>query len=249
MSPSSSDVGAPVAARRRAGLDHVTSVSAGEIVGVAGVEGNGQAELINASCSAWEPRRRIDPARMAPTPPGSDAAAQRHAGVAYIPEDRQREGLLLDAPLWENASWATSARRPISRARGSRRAGARGATARIIEGPTSGHRRRRRSVCAVGGNQQKLIVGRELAGSPRLLIAAHPTRGMDVGAQAEIWARLGRARDEGLAVLLVSSDLGELIALADRVVVILRGRLVAEFEGGRVSLEALGAAMTGATPA
>lgn len=100
-----------------------------------------------------------------------------------------------------------------------------------------------------GGNQQKLIVGRELSGEPRVLIAVHPTRGVDVGAQAAIWARLVAARDAGLAVLLLSADLHELIGLSDRVLVMLRGAIVAELDPAVVTPETLGRAMTGLDPA
>ena len=95
-----------------------------------------------------------------------------------------------------------------------------------------------------GGNQQKLIVGREMSGDPVLLIAAHPTRGVDVGAQAAIWDHIKRAR-EGLAVLLISADLDELIGLSDRIEVILRGQLVGEFDPQTATPQDLGAAMTG----
>ena len=97
-----------------------------------------------------------------------------------------------------------------------------------------------------GGNQQKLIVGREMSGDPVLLVAAHPTRGVDVGAQAAIWEQIREARRHGLAVLLISADLDELIGLSDRIEVILRGRLVAEFDPQTVTPEHLGSAMTGA---
>jgi general nucleoside transport system ATP-binding protein len=97
-----------------------------------------------------------------------------------------------------------------------------------------------------GGNQQKLVVGRELAGDPVLLIAAHPTRGVDVGAQAGIWDELRRARARGLAVLLVSADLDELIGLSDTIKVMLRGRLVADADPATVTPQELGSAMTGA---
>ncbi len=100
-----------------------------------------------------------------------------------------------------------------------------------------------------GGNQQKLIVGREMAGEPRVLIAAHPTRGVDVGAQAAIWTRLSAVRRAGVAVLLVSADLEELIGISDRILVILRGRLVGEFDPSAIGPEDLGAAMTGADAA
>ena len=97
-----------------------------------------------------------------------------------------------------------------------------------------------------GGNQQKLVVGRELSGDPVLLIAAHPTRGVDVGAQAGIWDELRRARARGLAVLLISADLDELIGLSDTIKVMLRGRLVADADPATVTPEQLGASMTGA---
>jgi len=97
-----------------------------------------------------------------------------------------------------------------------------------------------------GGNQQKLIVGREMSNGPSVLLAAHPTRGVDVGAQAAIWDLLRAARAQGLAVLLISADLDELIGLSDSLQVILRGRLVAEFDPQRVTPEQLGSAMTGA---
>lgn len=97
-----------------------------------------------------------------------------------------------------------------------------------------------------GGNQQKLIVGREMSHDPKLLIAAHPTRGVDVGAQAAIWDYIRDARREGLAVLLISADLDELIGLSDTIRVILRGKLSGEFNPAKVTAEDLGAAMTGA---
>jgi len=97
-----------------------------------------------------------------------------------------------------------------------------------------------------GGNQQKLIVGREMSGEPKVLIAAHPTRGVDVGAQAAIWEHIRAARRAGLAVLLISADLDELIGLSDSLKVILRGRFVADVDPGAVTPQDLGSAMTGA---
>ena len=97
-----------------------------------------------------------------------------------------------------------------------------------------------------GGNQQKLIVGREMTAEPKVLIAAHPTRGIDVGAQADIWDDLREARAAGLAVLLVSADLEELIGLSDTLVVFLRGRMVATLDPATVTPVELGSYMTGA---
>ena len=97
-----------------------------------------------------------------------------------------------------------------------------------------------------GGNQQKLIIGREMRREPKVMVAAHRTRGVDVGAQAAIWDQLKRARRNGLAVLLISADLEELIGLSDTIRVILRGRLSGNFDPDTVTREELGAAMTGA---
>lgn len=97
-----------------------------------------------------------------------------------------------------------------------------------------------------GGNQQKLIVGREMSHDPKVLVASHPTRGVDVGAQAAIWDLIREARREGLAVLLISADLEELIGLSDTIKVILRGRITGEFDPDSVTSQELGSAMTGA---
>jgi general nucleoside transport system ATP-binding protein len=228
-------------------LDGVSlRVRRGEVLGVAGVEGNGQAELVEVVLGLIRPATgavRIDGRDAA----GLDPAARRRAGLAYIAQDRQREGLLLEAPLWENRVLGYQRMAPNSRGPWLTPAASRADTVRIVA--EAGVRTPSIDVAATalsGGNQQKLIVGRELAGSPRLLLAAHPTRGVDVGAQAAIWERLGRARDDGLATLLISSDLGELVALSDRIVVMLRGRIVAELAVEDATPEALAAAMTGA---
>ena len=228
-------------------LDRVSlDVYRGEIVGVAGVEGNGQGELIEAilglrltsggqllldgeDIGSWPVRQR------------------REAGIGYVPEDRHRRGLLLDAPIWENAMLGHQTMAPFARGPFLDRPGARSATTRIVEHfdvRTPGIDTSARALS--GGNQQKLVIGREMAASPRLLVAAHPTRGIDVGAQASVWADLRAARREGLAMLLVSADLEELIGLADRLVVMLRGRVVAELDPATTTPRILGGYMTGA---
>ena len=100
-----------------------------------------------------------------------------------------------------------------------------------------------------GGNQQKFIVGREMMAEPKVLLASHPTRGIDVGAQAAVWEEIRHARAAGLAVLLISADLEELIGLSDTLMVILRGRLVATVDPFTVTPAELGAYMTGAKAA
>jgi ABC-type uncharacterized transport system ATPase subunit len=239
--------GVTLRAGDRTVLDDVSfTIHRGEVLGIAGVEGNGQSELVDVvmglrvpesgsvllgqdDLSSWSTRRR------------------REAGIGLIPEDRQRQGLLLEAPLWENRVLGHQTRAPAARGPLIDRQGARTDTERIVRDfdvRTPGIDVTAGSLS--GGNQQKLIVGRELSGSPVLLLAAHPTRGVDVGAQAAIWDSIREARRNGLAVLLISADLDELIGLSDTIRVVLRGRLVGEFDPAAVTPELLGSAMTGA---
>ncbi|MFC7341389.1 ABC transporter ATP-binding protein [Saccharopolyspora griseoalba] len=237
---SCSESGRPVLA------DVDLTVAAGEVVGIAGVEGNGQTELVEAIMGM----RPVDAGTVQLG--GADITERstlrrREAGIGYVPEDRHRQGLLLDQPLWMNRILGHQTRRPVSSGRWLDPAGAREDTERIVEQfdvRTPGIEVD--AAALSGGNQQKLIVGRELSGDPKLLIAAHPTRGVDVGAQAGIWEHLRNARAEGLAVLLISADLDELIGLSDRIRVMFRGRLVADADPTTVTPEELGAAMTGA---
>jgi ABC-type uncharacterized transport system ATPase subunit len=227
-------------------LDDITfDIHQGEILGIAGVEGNGQAELVETVMGMRDPAAgTIQLGDQDVT--DWDTRRIREAGVAYIPEDRQRHGLLLDAPLWENRVLGHQTRPPSARGPWIDRGGARVDTQRIIEQydvRTPGIDTLARALS--GGNQQKLIVGREMSGDPVVLIASHPTRGVDVGAQAAIWEHIKTARHNGLAVLLISADLDELIGLSDRIEVILRGALVGSFDPAAVTPQDLGAAMTG----
>jgi len=222
------------------------TVHRGEVLGIAGVEGNGQAELVEAIMGMRPGAAgRIELAGIDIS--HASTLARREAGIGYIPEDRHRHGLLLDAPLWENRILGHQSRPPSSSGGLIRAGAAKADTERIVEEydvrtPSVNVMARALS----GGNQQKLIVGREMSGNPVLLIASHPTRGVDVGAQAAIWGHIKTARREGLAVLLISADLDELIGLSDRIEVILRGRLVGEFDPSEVTPQQLGSAMTGA---
>jgi general nucleoside transport system ATP-binding protein len=233
----------------RAVVDDVSLViHQGEIVGLAGVEGNGQAELVEAIMGMLP----IESGRI--TLGGTDIGGwhtreRRENGVGYIPEDRHRHGLLLEAPLWENRILGHQTERPNVRGFWIDRGAAKKDTRRIVDEfdvRTPGITVPAASLS--GGNQQKLIVGREMSGTPKVLIASHPTRGVDVGAQAAIWEHLRNARAAGLAVLLISADLDELIGMSDTLKVILRGRLVSEVDPRNVTSEELGAAMTGAGP-
>jgi simple sugar transport system ATP-binding protein len=172
---------------------------------------------------------------------------RREAGIAYVPEDRHRQGLLLAAPLWENRVLGHQTSKLLSKLGWIRRRVARADTARImaaydVRAPGA----ETMAGALSGGNQQKLIVGREMDGAPRVLVAAHPTRGVDVGAQAAIWDRIRQARHDGLATVLVSADLEELIGLSDTLYVLLRGEVIARLDPAEVTPEVLGSYMTGA---
>jgi general nucleoside transport system ATP-binding protein len=231
-------------------LDGISlTIHAGEVLGVAGVEGNGQAELVEVIMGMREPTSGL--VYLADVDISDWHTREiREEGVAYIPEDRQRHGLLLEAPLWENRILGHQTEEPNARGFLIDAKGAKADTERIVEA----YDVRTPSILVKagslsGGNQQKLIIGREMSHDPKVLVAAHPTRGVDVGAQAAIWDLMREARREGLAVLLVSADLEELIGLSDTIKVILRGRLSGEFDPDTVTAEELGAAMTGADSA
>ena len=160
---------------------------------------------------------------------------------------RSRQGLLLEASLWENRVLGHQTRRPARRGIWVDRHASRADTERIVgEYDVRTPSVETLALALSGGNQQKLIVGREMSGDPKVLIASHPTRGVDVGAQAAIWDHIRTARREGLAVLLISADLDELIGLSDSIKVILRGKFVADVDPSHVTPEDLGSAMTGA---
>ncbi|MFD3665556.1 ABC transporter ATP-binding protein [Streptomyces sp. NPDC058659] len=228
-------------------LDDISlTIHKGEILGIAGVEGNGQTELIEALMGMATPDSGVI------TLDGQDISKvsvrkRREGGIGYIPEDRHRHGLLLEAPLWENrilghVSEAPNSKRGILDPKAARKD-----TERIVreyDVRTPGIDVTAASLS--GGNQQKLIVGREMSHAPKFLIAAHPTRGVDVGAQAQIWDAIRDARREGLAVLLISADLDELIGLSDTLRVMYRGKLVADADPATITPEELGSAMTGA---
>ncbi len=228
-------------------MDDVTiTVRAGEVVGIAGVEGNGQAELVDA-IMGLRPLAAGAVLLGEQDITGWTTRARREGGIGFIPEDRHRQGMLLEAPLWENRVLGHQTEAPVARGPFIDRRAARADTARIMAeydvrapGPDT------LAVALSGGNQQKLIVGREMSSAPRLLIAAHPTRGVDVGAQSVIWELLKDARAEGMAIVLISADLDELIGLSDTLLVMLRGSVVAALDPAQVTPEELGGYMTGA---
>jgi general nucleoside transport system ATP-binding protein len=221
----------------------------GEIVGIAGVEGNGQTELLETLIGIRTASRGTitflgkDITRMS-------VKDRREGGIGYVPEDRHRDGLVLTFPLWENAALGHQSSAPFSKGPWMHPEGAREFTRRAIE--SFDVRTPGTDVAAValsGGNQQKLIVGRELLTDPKILIAAHPTRGIDVGAQAAVWDAMRDAREQGLGILLISADLEELIGLSDRLLVLFHGEIVAELDPQQVNSAELGSYMTGARKA
>ena len=219
-------------------------VRGGEIVAIAGVDGNGQTELIDALTGLRRPtegRILVD---------GTDvttASARDHfeRGVGHVPEDRQRRGLVLEFNLAENIGLHDYRKGPYSRfgwlypKRLLERA-----QRLIAEFDVRGGGPRTPGGALSGGNQQKVILAREIDRDPRVLVAAQPTRGLDVGAIEFVHRRLVEERDEGRAVLLVSLELEEVLSLADRILVIYEGEIVREFPPSATE-EELGVAMTG----
>jgi simple sugar transport system ATP-binding protein len=216
-----------------------------EVFGIAGIEGNGQFELCEAIlglCPASRGRIELNGTDMTEL----SVHHRRQLGISYIPFDRHREGLLLEAPLWENTMLGREETIGLSNGPFVSGAGARRDCAMVIE--RFGVRTPGTDVPAFalsGGNQQKLVVGREISSKTDVLIAAHPTRGVDVGAQAAIWDELRAARDGGVGILLISADLDELIGLSDRIAVIFDGKITAILDPATATPELLGSYMTG----
>ena len=219
-------------------------VRGGEIVGIAGVDGNGQTELIDGLAGLRKVAAgRIQVGDEDVTDEGCRDVLD--AGIGHIPEDRQRRGLVLDFSLAENIALHDYDHPPASRfgwlypKRLAERA------AKLIqEFDVRGGGPQTAAGGLSGGNQQKVILAREIDRNPKVLIAAQPTRGLDVGAIEFVHRRLITERDEGRAILLISLELEEILSLSDRILVIFEGRIVGEFAPS-VSEEELGVAMTG----
>ena len=219
-------------------------VRAGEIVGLAGVDGNGQSELIDALTGLRQPASgRIVVGGRDVT--NATAREVLDNGMGHIPEDRQVRGLVLDFSLAENLAlhdfrtppesrfgWLFP-RRLVERAR-----------RLLAEFDVRGGGPQTPAASLSGGNQQKVVVAREVSRDPRVLVAAQPTRGLDVGAIEFVHRRLVTERDEGRAIMLVSFELEEILSLSDRILVVYEGRIVGEYPPD-VSEEELGFAMTG----
>ncbi|MGW4498072.1 sugar ABC transporter ATP-binding protein [Micromonospora sp. NPDC004336] len=207
-------------------------VRAGEIVGIAGLVGSGRSELLETIYGARRPE--AGSVRMAGRTlrPGSVGAAVR-AGMGMAPEERKSQALLLGEPVYRNVTLATFAR--FARA-GFTDAGRERAEADRVAGSLELRPRdvRRPVRTLSGGNQQKVVVGRWLLGDTRLLLLDEPTRGVDVGARAELYQVIRGLAARGVGVLLVSSEVPEVLGLADRVLVMREGRVVREAPAGEL---------------
>ena len=231
------------------GLEQVRGVSlqvrAGEIVGIAGVDGNGQTELIEAITGLHKRKSGrivVDGREMSQ---GASPLAMLEAGIGHIPEDRHRYGLVLDFTLAENAALHDFRYPPDSRFGWLRPKVLAERTRRLIEEfDVRGGNPQTKARNLSGGNQQKLVAAREVDRDPRVLIAAQPTRGLDVGAIEYLHRRLVVERDAGRAILLVSLELEEVLSLSDRILVMYEGRIVAEHASG-VTEEEIGVEMLG----
>lgn len=222
------------------------TLNSGEILGIAGVEGNGQTELVEMILGIIKPYEGLV-AVLGKDATSMTTRAIRDSGVGYIPQDRSRDAMLLPEALWENRILGHQATAPMARGIWLNKGEAQSDSERIVEEYDVRTPSIRVAAAALsGGNQQKFIVGREMSGNPQLLVAAQPTRGVDVGAQAIIWDHLVTAKEKGAGVLLVSADLDELFALSDRIAVIFNGAIVAELSPSDTTPEQLGLAMTGA---
>src|SRR5256886_998008 len=224
-------------------------VRAGEIVGLAGIEGNGQTELIEA-LSGLIPGSHIsgsmsfegrDITRL-------DARRRKELGIAHVPEDRHRRGLLLDFSLAENTILGVHYRQPAVSSGGILldHKGIQKRTEQVIRDfdvrpPNPNLPARALS----GGNQQKLIIGREFELPPKLLLVSQPTRGVDIGAIEFIHRKIVELREQGCAVLLVSAELEEVTALSDRLLVIHNGKIAGEVDPKKTTTEEIGLTMTG----
>jgi general nucleoside transport system ATP-binding protein len=220
------------------------SVAAGEILGIAGVEGNGQTELLEAIAGI----RAVTSGTIALD--GADITdrsvyTRGEKGLSHIPEDRHRRGLILDYSIADNLILGQQ-HRYATKGILDQDAIVAHARQRIIEYDIRPAEPSLPARALSGGNQQKIVIAREMSRAFAVLLAAQPTRGVDVGAIEFIHAELRKARDAGKAVLLVSAELREVLTLSDRIAVMYGGKFVAMFARSEASEEAIGRFMTGA---
>jgi simple sugar transport system ATP-binding protein len=232
--------------RRTVAVDALSlAVRAGEVLGVAGVQGNGQTELVEA-LTGLRPVVSGQINLLGKQVAGAPPRTILEAGVAHIPEDRHRHGLVLSYPIADNFVLSTYYRDPFAHGividsdaieqNAERLVKEFDVRTPSITTPASS---------LSGGNQQKVVVGREFSRPIKLLIAAQPTRGLDVGSIEFIHSNIIQKRDEGVAVLLVSAELDEIMALSDRIAVMFKGKIIAVVPAAEATREGLGLLMAG----
>jgi simple sugar transport system ATP-binding protein len=235
--------------KKQVTVDEVTfNVNAGEVLGIAGVQGNGQTELVEAITGLRTLSKgliKIEDVEVSHSTPRRIT----ELGVAHIPEDRQRDGLVLPFPVLENLILCTYYLPPYAK---NKIINWKLATTHAEELKEQFDIRAPSVTTHVsnlsGGNQQKVIVARELSRPISLLVASQPTRGLDVGSIEYIHNQIIKKRDEGIAVLLVSPELDEIMQLSDRIAIMYRGKILAIIPAGKASKEQVGLIMAGVIP-
>lgn len=226
-------------------VDNISfSVRKGEVLAIAGLMGAGRTELLTSIFGGWTGKYQCETTvegRPADIDSPADAIAN---GIAFVTEDRKRYGLILDQTILDNMTLAGLKR--ISGTFLTHRA----REAAAVAGPMASLRVKATSPMTIagtlsGGNQQKVVLGKWLLTNPRVLFLDEPTRGIDVGAKQEIYAEINKLAEQGLAIVLVSSELPEVLGLADRIIVLHEGRMTGEFTRAEATPESVMAAATG----
>ncbi|MBN1147144.1 MAG: ABC transporter ATP-binding protein [Anaerolineales bacterium] len=235
--------------RHQVAVDGVSfDVRAGEVLGVAGVQGNGQTELVRA-LTGLKPAQSGKVSLLGQDITRSAPRQVTELGSAHVPEDRQQDGLVLSFPVADNLVLNTYYQKPFTRGVVMDEAQIVASAERVIrEFDIRTPSARTTAGSLSGGNQQKVIVAREFSRPIKLLVASQPTRGLDVGSVEYIHRRIIDKRDEGCAVLLVSSELDEIMALSDRIAVMYRGQIVDVVAAEQATKEGIGLLMAGVKP-
>ncbi|MEM9432542.1 MAG: ABC transporter ATP-binding protein [Pseudomonadota bacterium] len=226
------------------------NVRAGEILGIAGVAGNGQSELLNVlgGIQTATGAVRVNGNDIDLTGKFSDARSRRARSIAHVPEDRQREGLIMDFKAWENTAFGydddPEYQSGLLMDNSAIRADTEGKIGRFDVRPANGNLEAK---SFSGGNQQKIVLAREIERNPDVLLVGQPTRGVDIGAIEFIHQQIVALRDQGKAILLVSVELEEILSLADRIAVIFDGHLMGERLPAETDEKELGLMMAGMT--
>ena len=235
-----------------AGVERLRGVSlnirAGEVLGLAGVAGNGQSELLEVlgGMMPAQGKVQLNGQPIPLTGPHADGQSRRAAGIAHVPEDRQRKGLIMDYAAWENSVFGYHRDPAIGRGPLMRNAAILGhAEQQMQRFDVRPPNPRLSAKNFSGGNQQKVVLAREIERGPDLLLIGQPTRGVDIGAIEFIHQQIIALRDAGKAILLVSVELDEIMALSDHIAVIFDGRIMGEVPADQATAQELGLMMAG----